>query len=140
MGLGNAFCDYCGEEETSLHVLRDCGLAMERVTCFGEMCGQQHAIVYGIGEIWNIIITNSCALLILCTIFCKECYASRVVNLVASQVRRSVSHIGWKPSDDGWIKLNTDGACKERRLNYAWRLGFHKVELNVDSVAVVKEG
>jgi hypothetical protein len=28
MGLGSACCDYCGEEETSLHVLRDCGLAM----------------------------------------------------------------------------------------------------------------
>jgi hypothetical protein len=23
-----ACCDYCGHEETSLHVLRDCGLAM----------------------------------------------------------------------------------------------------------------
>jgi hypothetical protein len=28
MGLGSACCDYCGHEETSLHVLRDCGLAM----------------------------------------------------------------------------------------------------------------
>jgi hypothetical protein len=28
MGLGSACCDYCGEEETSLHVLRDYGLAM----------------------------------------------------------------------------------------------------------------
>ncbi|KAK2423554.1 hypothetical protein QL285_034003 [Trifolium repens] len=38
-------CDYCGHEETSLHVLRD--------------CGQQHATGYGIGEIWSNTTTTS---------------------------------------------------------------------------------
>ncbi|MCI13994.1 putative non-LTR retroelement reverse transcriptase [Trifolium medium] len=80
----------------------------------------------------------------------KEYHASSVVSLVATQVHRTASHIGWKPPDDDWIKLNTDGACKERSayvaelwgvlegLNYAWRLGIPRVELNVDSAAVVK--
>ncbi|GAU38380.1 hypothetical protein TSUD_147480 [Trifolium subterraneum] len=107
----------------------------------------------------------------------KEYYASSELNFVATQAQRVVSYIGWKPHDDGWVKLNTYGACRERSvaacggvlrnnhgewirgfskflgtcsayvaelwgvlegLKYNWSLGFRKVELNVDSVAVAK--
>jgi len=85
--------------------------------------------------------------------------------------------IGWKPPDNGWVRLNTDGSCKEgavagcggvlrgsdgewlggfprslglcsayvaelwgviEGLRYARSLDFRRVELHVDSVAVVK--
>jgi ribonuclease HI len=90
---------------------------------------------------------------------------------------RVVSLIGWSPPKPNFVKLNTDGACKERGLSgcggivrgsdgewiggfakcvglcnafiaemwgvfeglrYVRRMGFTKVELNVDSIAVVQ--
>ncbi|MCH81151.1 putative non-LTR retroelement reverse transcriptase, partial [Trifolium medium] len=213
MGLGNAVCDFCGEEETSLHVLRDCGLSMGvwlaiipnnlrdiffegnleawfqvNIMADSYIEGQLH---------WKDVWATTCHCLwywrnmenrnnhfmrptntafhILKRV--KEYYASSELNCVATQAQRVVSYIAWKPPDDGWVKLNTDGACIERSvaacggvlrnsqgewiggfskflgtcsayvaelwgllegLKYTWKLGFRKVELNVDSVAVVK--
>ncbi|KAF7844638.1 ribonuclease H [Senna tora] len=55
--------------------------------------------------------------------------------------------LGWKKPEDGWVKVNTDGAvCRESNLGgcggiirdsngfkLAWKLGFHKVILENDS-------
>ncbi|GAU30840.1 hypothetical protein TSUD_267600 [Trifolium subterraneum] len=96
---------------------------------------------------------------------------------VVGQHARILSYINWKPPKENFVKLNTDGACKEgRRAGYGgvirgnqgewlggffkgvgycnafvaelWgvleglslvrRLGFDRVELSVDSKAVVQ--
>jgi hypothetical protein len=44
---------------------------------------------------------------------CREyCNAVQAKEVMAEKPRR-ISWVGWKPPDVGWIKLNTDGACKE---------------------------
>jgi ribonuclease HI len=99
------------------------------------------------------------------------------VSQNARQVNREARLIGWKPLVGDWIKLNTDGACKDGNvagcggilrnnagewrggfakhlgkcsayvaelwgvlegLQYAWQLGYRKLEINVDSIVVVQ--
>jgi ribonuclease HI len=108
---------------------------------------------------------------------CREYRDAYKTRCIVSERPRSTVLIGWKPPIDGWVKLNTDGACKGRiiagcggiirnnrgdwlggfakhigtcsaftaelwgvleGLSYAWSMGFKLVELDVDSVAVVK--
>jgi hypothetical protein len=99
------------------------------------------------------------------------------VSQDARQVNREARLIGWKPPVGDWIKLNTDGACKDGNvagcggilrnnagewrggfakhlgkcsayvaelwgvvegMRYAHQLGFRKIQLSVDSAAVVQ--
>ncbi|MCH94217.1 ribonuclease H protein, partial [Trifolium medium] len=95
---------------------------------------------------------------------------------IAMDKARSITMVGWTPPKEGYVKLNTDGACKNQQiagcggiirgsqgewivsfakyigkssafvaemwgvvegLRLAKRMGFRKVELNVDSETVV---
>ncbi|PNX86941.1 hypothetical protein L195_g043024, partial [Trifolium pratense] len=73
-----------------------------------------------------------------------------MMNTVSNKVARTEVMIYWKTPLEGWVKLNTDGAYKEgsvagyvaelwgvlEGLRYARKLGFTRIELNVDSSVV----
>ncbi|PNX77292.1 ribonuclease H [Trifolium pratense] len=65
MGLGSSMCKFCGNvEETILHVMRDCPIAM---------------------SLWIHVLRSL----------------------------ESWCLLGGKPPPDGWVKLNTDGSCRD---------------------------
>ncbi|MCI24501.1 ribonuclease H protein, partial [Trifolium medium] len=39
-----------------------------------------------------------------------------MMSKVINEVTREVRLVSWKPPPDGWVKVNTDGACKEGRI------------------------
>jgi hypothetical protein len=43
---------------------------------------------------------------------CREYRCAYEVGHVVSEKQCSLTWIGWKPPVEGWVKINTDGACK----------------------------
>ncbi|CAJ2663874.1 unnamed protein product, partial [Trifolium pratense] len=108
-----------------------------------------------------------------CSHYYNACMELKHVNTI----QKGVCWIGWKVPEEGWVKLNTDGASKGEGLSgcggiirdhqgnwcggfakfvgtgsvliaelwgvleglkLVWRKGYRKVEVNIDSISVVK--
>jgi len=37
---------------------------------------------------------------------------ARMTNIIISKSQREIGLIRWRPSQDNWVNLNTDGACR----------------------------
>jgi ribonuclease HI len=214
MGIGHDRCDFCNEIETSLHVLRDCGLA---ISVWQHLVPEGLRVNFFDGDLKQWFLTNVfCGTVIDGNIRWKDVWATAchslwywhnkeqhdthyarpinpayyilqrakqyhlsvaAANQCVGQVNRETRPIGWKPPVGDWVKLNTDGACKDGNvagcggilrnsagewrggfakhlgkctayvaemwgvmegLQYAWKLGYKKVEINVDSLVVVQ--
>ncbi|CAJ2673373.1 unnamed protein product [Trifolium pratense] len=107
----------------------------------------------------------------------REYYQASKVSGTVVSVPKRVSWIRWQPPEEGWVKVNSDGASKGEQmagcgglirdhrghwlggfakfvgvgsafvaelwgvlegLKYAKRKGYRKIDLNIDSVAVMK--
>ncbi|KAK2422286.1 Polynucleotidyl transferase, ribonuclease H superfamily protein [Trifolium repens] len=153
MGIGNDCCNFCNEVETSLHVLRDCGLA---ITVWLPLVPQCLRSNFFDGDLKQWFSANvNCGIVIDGNVRWKDVWAtacqslwywhnkeqhdphySRPINpgyyirqrakeyqssfvavsQDAGQVNREARLIGWKPPVGDWIKLNTDGACKDENV------------------------
>jgi ribonuclease HI len=153
MGFGSSMCGYCcNVVEDTLHVMRDCPLAMSlwlnvvhwsaRGNFF--MGDLKHWINFNMSnEVgWNNEVDwkNYWAIACHCLWYWrnKELYddsfmrpaspinhvlklvkdyknADKVSRVVTSSHREMV-FVGWKPPPNGWVKLNSDGSCKDNGI------------------------
>jgi hypothetical protein len=94
------------------------------------------------GTTWKIISCNPLNQFHLC---CR--YAVQAREVMAEKPLR-ISWVGWKPPDVGWVKLITDGACKEaytagcggilHNNNGEWLGGFAK-QIGICSAAFMAD-